>query len=416
VTIDVALVFRIMGDVALGEDPELVRHFVHELKPRGLEQQLRDAQEEAVRGLARGLKHTEIYGLRTGAKKDHALGERVKENILKGSDNIDVKDGEDDHDEQDDEKSEEGGYRDEILEGSSDVMDRSAAKRAFAKGCDSAAVMRAQLNKQFIPQGVEIQSVMIKSITLPEDITSQMNEKTMIISQNAQQKMYHENEMQTNRMEQEVQTLQQSFYEQRQEEITSGAERINEERVKLNDAVAQAIKSEANIREETAIKIENIKAETAFKKQEIKDRMHAEVLSIETEAQKEAAELLANTRLETETALSKAKIQASKNAAKIQMVISNAEGKIAPWLKQKNEFESQLRELEVFDELSLNKDLIINASKDDGVNLVVVADAILQHEANENNSSERSELMAELALTSQGSSGFMPMLASASSR
>lgn len=45
---------------------------------------------------------------------------------------------------------------------------------------------------------------MIKSVTLPEDITTQMSDKTMVISQNAAQRMTHENEMQNNRMEQKV--------------------------------------------------------------------------------------------------------------------------------------------------------------------------------------------------------------------
>ncbi|CAM9650357.1 unnamed protein product, partial [Chrysoparadoxa australica] len=53
VQVDVAIMFRIMGDETKGEDPELVRKFIHEVGPRGLEQQLRSAQEEAVRALAR---------------------------------------------------------------------------------------------------------------------------------------------------------------------------------------------------------------------------------------------------------------------------------------------------------------------------------------------------------------------------
>ena len=68
VNIDTALTFRVMGDISLGEDSHLVRKFVYELKPQGLEQQLRDAQEEAIRALARSLNHTEVYGMRTGTK------------------------------------------------------------------------------------------------------------------------------------------------------------------------------------------------------------------------------------------------------------------------------------------------------------------------------------------------------------
>ena len=47
VQINLAIVFRIMGDVMKGEDPTLVRNFVYKVTARGLEQQLVDACEGA---------------------------------------------------------------------------------------------------------------------------------------------------------------------------------------------------------------------------------------------------------------------------------------------------------------------------------------------------------------------------------
>lgn len=66
VRIDVNTVFRIMGDEKNGEDPNLVPKFVHEVTPRGLQQQLRDAIDEAVRMLARSMKHKEVTHWRIG--------------------------------------------------------------------------------------------------------------------------------------------------------------------------------------------------------------------------------------------------------------------------------------------------------------------------------------------------------------
>ena len=40
-----------------------MRIFVYKLGPRGLAQQLRDAQDEAVRALARSVNHEQVYGL-----------------------------------------------------------------------------------------------------------------------------------------------------------------------------------------------------------------------------------------------------------------------------------------------------------------------------------------------------------------
>lgn len=130
VSIDVALAFRIMGDAQRGEDPNLVRKFVYQVKPRGLEQQLRDAQEEAVRALARSLKHTEIYGIRSGVQSD----------ILPL--------GSDDASNRSQMSSDQSG-RDDILEGTYEKDDKLAAAQATAKGENAAMMMKTRLNNQF---------------------------------------------------------------------------------------------------------------------------------------------------------------------------------------------------------------------------------------------------------------------------
>jgi hypothetical protein len=133
VNIDIALAFRIMGNAELGEDPELVRKFVYELKPRGLEQQLRDAQDEAVRGLARSLRHTEIYGIRSGNTNQmkQLMGSVVNPDV---GNLLDEKEG----------------HRDETLVGESDEGDRCAARNATEEGIDVTEYMKQRLNIQFM--------------------------------------------------------------------------------------------------------------------------------------------------------------------------------------------------------------------------------------------------------------------------
>ena len=108
---------------------------------------------------------------------------------------------------------------------------------------------------------------------LPQDIMNQMFEKTMVISQNAQQTMYHENQMQLTRMNEEVQTMLQTFQEEKDAELAAGAKTVNAEQVKLDDTKAEATKVEANIREETSVKIQNIRAESNLEVQRVKDSM-----------------------------------------------------------------------------------------------------------------------------------------------
>lgn len=191
VNIDVALAFRIMGDPDLGEDPNLVRIFVYELTPRGLEQQLRDAQDEEVRTLARSLKHTEIYGIRSGENSKHIRdsisgsgidGSTARKNavgVLAGDDEEGVSEGKEEEEEklelqpileegEDDEEKEVlhgekimeneevpshsviPTHRDETLVGSADVEDQKAAVRATAAGVDVTDYMKKKLNRQFM--------------------------------------------------------------------------------------------------------------------------------------------------------------------------------------------------------------------------------------------------------------------------
>ena len=59
-----------------------MRNFVYKVTPRGLEQQLIDACEEATRSVARTLQHTEVYGLRTDISgKKAQLVERLLQHM-----------------------------------------------------------------------------------------------------------------------------------------------------------------------------------------------------------------------------------------------------------------------------------------------------------------------------------------------
>ena len=123
----------------------------------------------------------------------------------------------------------------------------------------------------FRSQGIQIQSVVIMSVSLPDDIQEQMKDKTMMISAVAQQEMYHNEAMQSTRMEEEIRTKRQKFQEQQQEEATIGQEKINKEQVRLNDAIAEAAKADSDIREETRVYLEKIAAQNAFEIQRITD-------------------------------------------------------------------------------------------------------------------------------------------------
>jgi len=382
---DVSIVFRIMGDASRGEDPELVRTFIHRLGPRGLQQQLTDAMDEAVRGLARSMTHTEVYGARSGS--------RFKSEVLEASSMEDDTEGLVE-------------MKDEILEGSSNERDKIASHIASRKGVDVTEKMKSHLDRQFAPQGVAIEDVVIKSVTLPEDIAEQMQQKTMIISANAQQRMHHENEMQMTRMNEQIETLFQTFHETRQAEVTSGEQRVSREQILLNDATADAKKAVANIKEEYSLKIDRLVADTDREVQRINDNTNFEVEKMVADARKEAAQLKADTQLKTQTLISEAGFTEAKNNAENFQLLSNAEGKIAPWLERKKEFETKELKMSVYNSLAENKDLVITGGGNEDVNMIAVADAILGN-ANSTDWNSRSALIAELALMNRGTANYI---------
>ena len=61
VTIDLCIHMRIMGDYRKTRTPELVKIFSDELGPSNLATQLKDAQSEAVRNMARAVTHEQVY-------------------------------------------------------------------------------------------------------------------------------------------------------------------------------------------------------------------------------------------------------------------------------------------------------------------------------------------------------------------
>ena len=70
--------------------------------------------------------------------------------------------------------------------------------------------------------------MIITDVILPTTIVDQMAAKTMVISQNAAQKMNQEYEMLSLKQQEEIETLRQRKKEDREKEIQSGDQRVNE--------------------------------------------------------------------------------------------------------------------------------------------------------------------------------------------
>ena len=76
--------------------------------------------------------------------------------------------------------------------------------------------------------------------------------------------------------------------------------------------------------------------------------------------------------------LSSAQIEAGRNEAEADIIMSAAEGKIAKWVKKRNQFNLSLQKIKNFDALADNEKVIISPTSDTDENTINVADAILE--------------------------------------
>ncbi|KAL3670863.1 hypothetical protein V7S43_004048 [Phytophthora oleae] len=171
-----------MGDEAKGEDPGLVRRFVYELGPNVLEIQLRAAQDEAVRALARSVEHTDVYQLRDGT-----LCERFMTGALNAR-TIRPRPMDEFHAPVEETEEKEGEHQSEnTLYYITEDIKRS-------------------LKKQFNTYGVQITSVAITNVTLPKEFQAQMENRTTHLGEIKEQKMKQLNDMQLLQYEEELAT------------------------------------------------------------------------------------------------------------------------------------------------------------------------------------------------------------------
>jgi len=380
VEINLAIVFRLMGDESRGEDPYLVRKFVYNVTPRGLEQQLRDACEEATRSVARALMHTEVYGLRTDRS-----GKRT--GILTGVGDAEAPPSE----------IEEG---DAALRSAPGPSETDVAERAMSKGSSVAEDMRRSLNEQFQPQGVEVSDVIITDVELPAAIVEQMASKTMVISQNAAQKMNQEYEMLTLKQQEEVATLKQKKTEERESEKQSGDMEVNEVQVQLDKMKAETKVLLAKIKQESRVRVQEITANGNLEITKLEQQKQAVITELHSKATAEAEVNKANADLYEVTKLSEADLTATKHQANAAELMAKAEGVAAPYIEARKQFETRQKQMEVWRALATNKDLVISGEANEELNTIMLCDAIMDAKAGHET---KSQVLAEMLVMQRGS-------------
>uniref|UniRef100_A0A7S2IFT9 Band 7 domain-containing protein n=1 Tax=Helicotheca tamesis TaxID=374047 RepID=A0A7S2IFT9_9STRA len=412
VQIDMGLVFRIMGDADRdGDDPENVYKFVHEVTAIGLQKQMFDAQAEAVRTLARSVTHTEVFGLRQSSHKELAGirdtlyasnpygATNPEESLAPGSGVEEFKEEEEPVDDVSDAEEEKD------IVGEHDELDPIEAGFNVETGASVTDAMMARLNRQFKPQGVEILDVIIEEIKLPGEIQDQMSQKTMVISQNAEQRMQQKYDLLMLNQGEAIKTLRQSHTEMKMEAAEDGNYNAILEGLKLELANAEGKRIIKNIKCQMNIDVSVVDAESELAVQRINDRAKLETEKVREGAERDAALIEVDAQTEERKIRAQAELKCAELSAKGEKAVFHAEGVSAPMNRALNEQLTSLKKLEAQQSLANNGQLIVTGtSGGEAANRLILAEAALEKSVktfpSQRQQQERSSILSEIAVAS----------------
>lgn len=362
VQIDVSVAFRIMGDEKKGEDPELVRKFVHQVTPAGLESQLKDSLAEEIRTLARSMKHTEVYACRTGAKKRNP-------NLRSAGDS----------DKDSDSGDEEGtlSYGD-VKKASGGEGDGEDADAVAAKGIDVTEEMQKRLNRQFEPQGVSICDVMIQDVVLPESIVTQMSNKSLVRSKQEYEMMEQQFEMQGITLKNELNARRVGYTEENEKSEVEGARDTQKTADKLNERKATGQRTLSDYEESTRQEVSKLTAETTEMIVGLDFDRKRLMQNLSLEADAEARRIRDEASAAVRTAFSEADLKVVTHKANATKILADADEKADVLLKTARELDLIDERLEVYNSFVSNKSVIISASDAEQVNTLLLSDTVLR--------------------------------------
>ena len=196
----------------------------------------------------------------------------------------------------------------------------------------------------------------------------------------------------------------QSFEEDRLREKQEGEQRRNEVQMSINSIRAECDKRIELMRQENDVVLQSIGAEADLEETMLVQERNAIVSDLKSKSEAKAAQIMADTDMYCVEKLSDGDLEVQRNDAQAMEIVANAEGEIAPLLRQFNTHQTNLRKLEVFASLSRNSSMVIAPSGNSDVQTMLLCDEILSahHKRGGDAGVSRSDLLSELMLMRTG--------------
>lgn len=354
VNINVAVIFRIV-DTGLG-----VRHFVHEVTPGGLEQQLKDSVAQELRALARSMKHTEVYACRTGLPSvpGEAVDDDAPSRVDAGA----------------------TGKAGELppLATVEPVEGHVATKEEVVrtKGIDVTEEMKAKVNLT-LDDCVEVVDISITDVELPQNIAEQMTQRTLVKSKQMYEVMEQKFEMQKIRLGNEVEQAKLNNHEKEEKQRTIGAKDVQSLRDELKEKRTRHARVEAEFAEQTEAEINKIAADTTERAKALSLEKARVLDTLKLSAEEEAELAEANTAADVEKLRAETRSTVARNRGEAETKVAEAEERANAKLQKKRELDVVDRRLGVYEALARNPRVVVSDSADAEHTRLLVSDSVL---------------------------------------
>jgi regulator of protease activity HflC (stomatin/prohibitin superfamily) len=408
VSIDCSVVFRIMGDASKGEDPELVRTFVHQVTPGGLEQQLRDAMAEEIRTLARSLSHDDVFTCRSA----HPASVATLAVPAGGGGGGRLGGGEDAATGAGLELTAKGKLEAPSVTSALHQIPEAPLLRAItgqeAKdlvGAEVTAEMQRRLNRTFMPQGVAIHDIMITDVSLPKEIFDQMANKTLVRSKQEYEVMEQTFEMLSIKQKNEKGKLTLANTELQHIAETEGQRDVQAARSALNERKADREKAFNDFVQGTVTAEAKIHAAAAEETTKLDFQKTQVLQTSKLTANETAAQIAADTAAQIRELSAEAQLKVATLEGEAKKALAQAEFDANKFVAKSREYSLRAKQLDVYRALAENREVVLSSSADKDFNMLLLADNVLAHKG-ENGEKGHAGLVAELNMLRLASTAY----------
>lgn len=342
VEIDVSVVLSVM------DNEQKVKDFVYRLGPERLQEMLKAYQEEAVRGMARQKKYTDIYDLMDTGElpsfEEKADGLPVGELEPEAATFEDDEGDEDGEDQKTDPKEEKTRGR----TASTDENLREQLENT-----------KAEMNGKLEQYGIKVYSITITSVRLPEEFTNQMEEATTFQSKNIEQESKQKYDLMVIENQEARNKASQALLEAKEEAVVK-----KDQRAATETKITEVFKAETNsiiavIKEEMKAEIRDINTNSELAVAQMNAEKEEELAAIAASADSEIE--LINAELEgfIMNTQAEAKMKVAELKAQEEMMHAKAELLMSKKLISKRDFDAKMANLLTISGLAQNRNAVV---------------------------------------------------------